>query len=390
MAIDRWISLERAKSLLTQVAYFMRPGKPGVSDFILPGKEAIMLAAYTGAFFILSEGRRWRLRPVAGLLSRTEPMEVLEDAGGFPEYVYTSEIVPIFSTPMSAYLKLFPGWKEDKHLIMVDCSKYRSRKGYVSLSTVMEATHGQLKAGGLNLSDCVLWPSTSDGTYGEDFWEYLSCLLFRSKGYFVTAFNLGGGDVSAYYIPEYLRKLQQAGIIDHGAFLEELELFDRNKRSSTGAVAPEQLPELICIEAESSERRTRSHGEDAGVGQVLKFVQPGYKYDARFISYSLRPLYYTHAFVAGPYCEDTLHSQVGIISCSEEGELILKKGEVCREPTEEGVSIISNLLKASLLRNLSMGDRLKCLGLEEGSTFDKYYERLLAVSLDDVLASLTG
>jgi len=78
----------------------------------------------------------------------------------------------------------------------------------------------------------LLWPSTADGTYEEDFWEYISGVLFREKDYFVSSFNLGGGDISAYLIPDYQRKLRKAGIISQGAFLEELEIAEKGLQIS--------------------------------------------------------------------------------------------------------------------------------------------------------------
>lgn len=52
---DRWIDLVTAKRLLANTCDFLELDNQGPSDFVIPGREAIIASAYTGAFFLLDD-----------------------------------------------------------------------------------------------------------------------------------------------------------------------------------------------------------------------------------------------------------------------------------------------------------------------------------------------
>lgn len=374
--MDRWIDIETAKKLLKNVCEFLEVDKEGVSDFkIKNGKEAVLLSLYTGAFFILNEKYKFKFRPIADAFHAREPLTLIPSQ---EEVWPSSEIVPIFAKPFSYYFKFFPNLNSPKYLFMVDGSKYRSASGYFHPERIIEDMNSKIKESGLNPTDCLIWCSDGDGKYGEEFWEYIAGIVLRDRGYFVTCYSLGGGDLYAYYVPEYLEKLIKRKFIDKGCFIEELEMFSIKNAAKTfsNLMTIKNKFECVVIEAESSEMRTRSTAENAGVGQVIKYLLD---YEAG----------YTHGFVAGPFTKvDDIGGEyrniVGLISCNENGELIFNEPGPYREPSEKIVEIIKNVIKCSLLRNLSFKERCDIIGVEYRNIKD-YFEKILSLDIDTIL-----
>jgi hypothetical protein len=126
-------------------------------------------------------------------------------------------------------------------------------------------------------SGCIILPSYEDGTYRELFWEYISGVVLREQGYFVTHCSTGGGgDIFTYFLPDYLEQMQRNPrlIGRKGVFLEELEMLPviEEKEGKTNSQwrfpkSERKTPELVCIEAESSDTKTISTiGKNVGVG----------------------------------------------------------------------------------------------------------------------------
>ena len=383
---DRWINRETALKLLGKVCNFLTCDDSGAADFKIPdGKEALVMSAYTGAFYIQDSDHKVTFRSTTSPFRATEPLTLVPIRSE-----HSSEIIPILSPPLSGYLNLFPDISGQKYLFMADTSKYYPPSYFKATTTIYsEYYHGaimerfvkefseRLKKAGLKPSDCLIWPSGADGTYGEDFWCYVAGVILRDKGYFVSDYNLGGGDISAYFIPEYLTSLQNKGFASKGCFIEELELTKPETKT------PEKLHmkgyEAVLVEAESSELRTKSGGEGAGIGQAEKY---------------LLKTNYNRAFVAGPYCsEDDVkyHDRVGLISCDEEGKLILVEKEPFREADPNDIGLIKEVIRCSLLKNLNVQTRFELcqgvLGHRPGS-LSEYFDALLKVDLDMILGSL--
>lgn len=119
--------------------------------------------------------------------------------------------------------------------------------------------------------------------------------------------------------------------------------------------------------------RTKSRGENAGIGQVEKY---------------LSKTNYNRAFVAGPYCseDDVKHDEVGLISCDEEGNLILVEKEPFREADPNDIKLIKEVIRCSLLRNLNIQTRFelrRILGRGESPlSLSEYFSVLLKVDFD--------
>ena len=239
------------------------------------------------------------------------------------ELISSPELVPIFAKPISAYFSLFPDFFKPKYLFLINGSEFCVRKrsyGYYSggyyyeidKEKVIEYVFDKISGKNLNPSDCIIWISNSDGTFGEDFWEYISGVILREKGYFISHYGKGG-DLSAYYLPDYLKILIERGLIQKGCFIEELEMITRVENSNFKV---EDKHESIVVEAESSDRRVRTHSENSGVGQIIH-------------KYLTWDNIYSCGIVAGPYTTSysDIHCSnekckcryIGLISCNEEG-----------------------------------------------------------------------
>jgi hypothetical protein len=99
---DRWINRETAVKLLGKVCNFLARDDSGVADFILDDKEAVIMSAYTGAFFLQDSEHVFTFRSTASPFHATELLTLVPVKS---EYSSASELVPILSKPLSEYLK---------------------------------------------------------------------------------------------------------------------------------------------------------------------------------------------------------------------------------------------------------------------------------------------
>lgn len=383
MKQDRWIDHETAVELLRKICNFLTHDHSGIADFkILDGREAILISMYTGAFFIQDLNHKVKFRTASQV---TESLMLVPF-----ENNNSGVIIPILSRSLSEYLEFFPDILGPKYFFMVDMSKYYPPSYFKANTTIYskyyyasimerlskEILENVTKAG-LQPSDCLVWPSGADGVYGEDFWCYVAGVVLRDKGYFISDYNLGGGDLSAYFIPEYITTLQSSGLMNKGCFIEELEMLRLKDKS------PEKIQmknyETILIEAESTELRTKSGGEGAGIGQVENY---------------LLNTGYNKAFVAGPYCsEDNVkyHDMVGLISCDEEGNLIFVEKEPFREANPNDIRLIKEVIKCSLLKNLNIEHWFKLCQTILGhkpESLSEYFSALLKADLETVVKEI--
>ena len=176
----------------------------------------------------------------------------------------------------------------------------------------------------------------------------------------------------------HFEKLSRNGFLNEGAFIEELEMLEKKEPVY---VEPDTSYEMVCIEAESSDMRTREGTTESvtgsGVGQLFGKYMSDLKAG------------YTHGFVAGPFTKLTEiyekdRTKVGLISCDDDGNLIYHKGEQCREPSQERIEIIKNVIKCSLLRNLTLEERCRLIGIRP-KDLDEYYEKILKLDIGPIL-----
>jgi len=106
---------------------------------------------------------------------------------------------------------------------------------------------------------------------GEDFFEYLTGLHLKEKGYFVTKWNpVRGSDFFAYKIPEYAATLQRYGVIKNGAFLSELELFPLIRQDEKPTMRAAEQYDIIVCEAEA--RYNLALRSNTGLGQKMGWM----------------------------------------------------------------------------------------------------------------------
>jgi len=384
MARDRWIDFETARKLLVNTCDFIKEDESGIADFqITDGREAVLLTIYTNAFFLLNENYKFSFRGVERVFYAREPISIVPQQyeGG------ESEIIPIFAVPLSKYLHCFTKLDDPKYLFLVNGTKYATRKYsyygdyYYELDKqrIIKEILQKIKESGVSPSDCVVWISNPDGTFGEDIWEYVSGIILRKNGYFVTYYGFGG-DLSAYYIPEYIQELTRRKLADRGMFLEELEMIKR--RNGGIPVSSEENYEFVVIEAESSDQRVRTHSANSGVGQIIN----------KYLTFTN---IYTRGIVSGPFvtsyqdiiCNDKSCAcrSVGLISCDENGKpVFLPPEERFKEPSEREKEIIRNVIKGCLLRNLTFDERCELLGIKPTDIKD-YFEKILTLEIGTIL-----
>lgn len=377
---EKWIDIGTAKEVLRNTCNFE---KDEVADFkIVNGKEAVLLSIYTDAFFLLNEKFKFKFRPILGAWNSKESLNIIP----FSEDIWSiSEVIPIFGSPLSSYFRFFPDLSKPKYLFMVDGRSYSKPRDRYS-SVPFRELHGKeivkdilekIKAKNINPTDCLVWISNPDGTFGEDFWEYISGVVLRNRGYFITKYG-NSDDLNAYYIPEYLEKLTKKGFLNKGAFIEELEMLEKGNKQN---IKLKSDYEAIPIEAESSDYRVRSHSQGSGVGQI---IYKQFEYGTT-----------TRGIVTGPFCTryEDIHCQnekcsckaIGLISCDEKGNLVyLPPLRKYSEISEENIELIKNLIKCSLLRNLTFEERCKLMGIRHTNLKD-YFEKTLNLDIDIIL-----
>jgi hypothetical protein len=381
MPQDRWIDVDTAKKLLKNVCDFLETDPSGVADFrIESGKEAILMTLYTGeeksanpAFFALNEKYKYRFRPVADAFAAREPLTLIPSE---PEVWASSEVAPIFVYPLSSYLRFFRDLPSAKYLFILRRSDYRSG-GQFSIKKAIADVSDRIGKNGLSLSDCVFWLSSEGDVFGEGFWDYISGVILRGRGYFVTHYGSGGPDLYAYYVQDYLEKLIRRGFLNKGAFIEELEMPNKPQIVSSKVSSIKSKFESVLVESESSEKSVRSFsGGKSGVSQALRYLD-------------FSEAGHTHAFVAGPFVRiddfpREYRGKIGLISCDENGNLIFEEPKAYGEPQPGNVETVKNVIKCSLLRNLSFEERCRLIGTSPTDLRD-YFEKLLKLGIDTIL-----
>jgi len=387
--VESWIDIETARRLLRNTCSFLEQDERGIADFVIAdGKEAIILTIYTNAFFVIDEKYKLKFRPSLGDWSPKESFSLLPLHEG--EW-FTDSIIPVYSSPLKSYIDMFPSLMRTKYLFMVDGRNYSRRKydqtgrfyyEFYEKEQIIKDILQKAKENNIHPSDVVVWISNADGTYGEDFWEYIAGITLREKGYFITRY--GEGDLSAYSIPEYLDTLVKHGFLEKGCFVEELEMLKQSgvKR----AVTYPSSYESIVIEAESSRERVKSHNSSgrAGVGQIIH----------KYLTYENGNNY---GIVTGPYCTgyEDIHchdekcscKSVGLISCDERGSPVyLPPKREYYSKTKEKIELVKLLIKSVLLKNLPFNKRQGLVG--RANRPEEYLKKLLDIDIDSIVEEL--
>jgi hypothetical protein len=370
---ERWLDLETAKKVLKNFDIF-REDPSGKADFLISSKDAIILSIYTNAFFLYNERFGIKFNPMVGGLSYQEHLQLKPHEA---DIYRTNEVIPILSFPISKYLELFPAFGEQKYLFLVE--PHASKSGWINTEYSIQELMKRIKDNGLNPLDCIVWFSGLEQSYGEDFWEYVAGLTLREQGHFVGYYTIGGGDVYAYYIPEYLKQFIEKGLLTKGAFLEELQLFPLNQTKSKNFEFRE-IVDTACIEAESTENRTRSHAQGSGIGQLMKYI-----YSSSF---------YTKGFVTGPFCkkEEFDKEDVGLVSCDENGNIVFKESKHFWDAKPQHIDAIKTLIKSALLFNLSTEERFdlvsEIIGQKIKPQLHEYFESIPKADIGTIIEKL--
>lgn len=366
----RKLNLEHARRLLGEVCGFLKEDSSEIADFIIPANEALFLTSYTSAFIPVND--KYALRFTGEPPSFFELISLKWERGFYRNIIslWNARIEASF-IGTDSFVKLLDYFREsldkDKHLILIDTEPYYDERFGVFYERIIEDVFDKIKSSKLSPSNFVIWM----GLNGEDFWIYLSAVLFRKMGYIAGYYNLGAGDVSAYYISEYIKKLKNKKLISCGAFLEELGMLPQ-KSFLKCKEADKVEDELVLIEAESTDKSTIY----SGVSQVIEFMHRA-------------PMYYTHAYVAGPYAKPEKISEdwIGLISCDENGRLIFKEAKRFRETKKEAIDLVKIIMKSYLLRNFTLEEKLHLIG-ERIRSLEEYIGKLIDLDIETILEEL--
>lgn len=268
------------------------------------------------------------------------------------------------------FFELFLRRDEKKFLFLIDSSKHSDPWKYI-LEQIMSSE--------IPPSECIVWFSTmprkNPYAYGEsDFWNYLSTIVLKREGYFVSRHTLSelGGDIYTYKIPDYARKLTERKLLQGGALVEELEMLEFAEEVSLVFSELDRC-ELICVEAESTDKRTLDlkSGKN-GISQLRKYMYGGRKF-------------YTGGIVAGPFAEPSKpRYNYGLITCDDKGNLIFDPPSDLREPSEDAVTAVKKYLRYVLLRNLSYEEMNRAIGGKPANLPD-YFTTVSNLDVDTIL-----
>jgi len=189
----------------------------------------------------------------------------------------------------------------------------------------------QIRAEGLNPTNFVLFKEGSEsGTkkglpqryIDEPIIEYITSSFFRSKGFIVDKFNEGltmGGqsqkmpDLFAIKIPDLQNKLTGLKVTAGGFYLNELELPRLLGERTTENRTKEAKSVVIEVESPTDSGRF-SAGKRQLLGHLGGYSENGY----------LEFGCYDEGYVAVPFEADRVDEDVGIITLTEKGDIILR------------------------------------------------------------------
>jgi len=256
----------------------------------------------------------------------------------------------------------------------------------------------QIKAEGLNLTDFILF---REGNFersrglprsyiDESVMEYITSSFFRSRGFIVDKFSerltMGGPgcpDLFAVKIPQLQNRLMDLKVTTGGFYLNELELLGMLGERS-GGYKIEELKSIV-VEVEST---TGSGRFSAGRKQVLGYLDYGC-YNEGYVSL---PFEEERAKTLGGKTEEQgfiSFEDVGIVTLSEEGEIILRECPKSYGKGERIEGILKNverIVKLTLLKNLPLRLVFDLLpGVQ--SFYDLYYS-VDGLDLEEIISSI--
>ncbi|UZE94299.1 MAG: hypothetical protein IB618_01875 [Candidatus Pacearchaeota archaeon] len=373
MAQGRSMDIETAKKFLRRNFEIFKNYNKELRVFKITGKEAFLLSMYSEAFFILDETYHFKFsRNFNSVSADLETVDVIKQEWDNDFCVP----IPIFSAPASYYFQKFIDLNNEKYLFLIDKREFIKGKknpwfDFKELVGYLKNRISDNKT--IGLKDCIIWLTSSNGTFGEDFWEYVGGLVLKEKGYIVTGYKLSTNDLAAYYIPDYINKLVKRGFLSKGAFIEELEMLEQKSNNIKLDLPEIKDFELVAIEAESSDINTKK--DDTG-HHAIKYLSD---YRAG----------YTHAFTVGPFVKASNYQnpKIGLISFDETKnfELVFRPGNGNEDKVrEERVELIKNLIKCSLLKNLTFEERCELIGIQPTNLRD-YFKKILNLDIDIIL-----
>lgn len=288
----------------------------GRTAFKIPIYEAIYMSQVMGPSEPVDFNIWWRLPFTMAI--PTEDRKVLR----FPAPCPSVLIKNIFLDEISMDSQINPMLSPSLNFIKKSVPEFfNSAEKYLVFgreSNLLE----EIKVEGLNLTDFVLFKEGRESGIkkglprrymDEEIIKYITSSFFRSRGFIVDKFSesltMGPGapDLFAIKIPDLQNKLMDLKVTMGGFYLNELELLGLlGERLGRRKV---EEAKSIVIEAESP---TDSGRFSKGKDQLL--TEPGYLNDGC----------YDEGYVAIPFEVDRTDKDIGIITLSEEGDIILK------------------------------------------------------------------
>jgi len=292
------------------------------------------------------------------------------------------QINPMLSPSLKFMEKCFPEFfaHEEKYLIILDWgqTKYKSKRNAIG------GLLNKIRAEKLKPTDFVFFITPFndvDSDYiGEHILEYLLSCYLRKKGFIVDKFseslkgedNRKFPDLYALKIPHIQNVLIEEGIIQHGAYLCELEL--RNQSNQKRDEVKEEV--VIVVEVESSKKR-RGAGSSGGKGQLAPSLESGY---------------YDEGIVFAPFVEDIYSDvksyRIGFGTMNKKGEILFERYPKNYESEKvPGIKkMVERIIKLTLLKNLPLRQVFDLLPKVQ-SFYDLYYS-VDGLDIEEIISSI--
>lgn len=267
MPINKYFTFEEGKKILANNCHdSLKPREVDFADFTFKNPiQALTFAAYTDSIIPINENIGFQPAETGGIDGSGDVSnQFYKNLFLLKDFNKTNSVsesrLGLLSRPLHEIFRAFNDYLTiEKHLIFVY---------HHSLSETIKSIIER----GYDPSNFVLY--VSDGTLGEDFYNYPTIEYFKSEGYFTGFWTpRNGTDLIAVRIPEYQKQLEENGFIKGGASFFELELAPFGDIGHSKEHHFLDKYDMIYMEVENDMGLALNEGDD-GIGQQAHLALP--------------------------------------------------------------------------------------------------------------------
>jgi len=381
MPSNKYFRFEEGKKILTENCHdSLKDSEVDLADFTFRNAiQALTFAAYTNSIIPIDDKVGFQPTETGGIgagdvsnqfykniliLRGLDRLDVILD----PRLgTYTYSLHEIFSE-FGDYLE------EEKHLV------------FVKRTSVAETVRSILESG-LKPSNFVL--HVSDGTLGEEFYNYPVIEHFKHLGYFVGFWTPRyGADLIAVRIPEYQKQLEEHGFIGGGASFFELELAPLQTVKLQSTLDFLNKYDMVYMEVEAR-MNLALRGSQTGIGQISG------KASSKSEGYGVGPVSDTAGYIPRPgekfgdrykFVSYGPPERLGAIIFDGSGKMVvINPGKQGFEEEDETISDYKNFLKTIFLSKLPIR---KAEQLMNAYNLDEFIKKTQIIEFSTILTAL--